>query len=145
MLGIEQVRKNIDKLMFNRLRVSPTNLDLIEDAIREWPLIGVPVVLTFMAYYDQDPPGCVREPICEGSCLTCFMYDEIPAYVWQVRHLNSYWCPTKQFKQYVLQRMKKIWGRLVTMCGTLDSNYCKDCGNCEIFYKQTMKHLQEMQ
>jgi hypothetical protein len=43
-------------LMFVRLRVSATNLDLIREAIAAWSDFLVPVVLIFMAYYDHEPP-----------------------------------------------------------------------------------------
>jgi len=39
--------------------------------------------------------------------------------------------------------MKTIGGRLVTICGTLDSRYCEDCGNCKTYYYQTIKHINE--
>ena len=42
-------------LMFVRLRVSGTNLGHIDDAVRWWTQGGVPVVLTFMAYYTERP------------------------------------------------------------------------------------------
>ena len=111
-------------LMYVRFRVSSTNLDLIDKAVREWTFYGIPVVLTFMAYYDCQP-------------------SDRRAYIWKKRHINSYWCATREFMADVLEREKEIGGRLVTMCGTLDSNWCRDCRNCETYYWQTMKHLQE--
>ncbi len=139
---------NFNNLMFVRLRVSPTNFHLIENAVRSWVRYQVPVVLTFMAYYDQIPPGC--EKVDEISCCgqihdswRRFSKEEV-IYIWKVRHINSYWCPTKEFMGYVLRRMKLVGGRLVTMCGTLDSNWCRDCRNCEDYYYQTVKHMKEV-
>jgi hypothetical protein len=111
-------------LMFVRLRVSDTNLDHIYSAIVFWAKHNVPVVLTFMAYYSEEPKNKEN-------------------YEWQVRHTNSYWYPTKKFMKEVLKRMKKVGGRLVTMCGTLDSRYCEQCGNCKNYYLQTIKHMNE--
>jgi len=120
---------DIDQLMFVRLRVSASNLELIEEGVRIWTDkdIEIPVVLTFMAYYDippQDPNG------------------DRP-YIWKIRHINSYWCATPEFVRKVLRRMKRVNDRLVTMCGTPESNYCRDCRNCESYYWQTIKRLKE--
>ncbi|MCK4816202.1 hypothetical protein KA005_10575 [bacterium] len=125
-------------LMFVRLRVSTTNLGYIEEAIRWYISKRVPIVLTFMAYYDEEalPPRWFSEHF-DRSCVGCYEY--------KVRHVNSYWCPTKEFMVYVLKRMKRIGGRLVTICGTLDSNHCRDCRNCEMYYYQTVKHMKEME
>jgi hypothetical protein len=117
-------------LMFVRLRVSSSNLHLIADAVQSWTDYGIPVVLTFMAYYDEEPPEA--PPEFSGK-----------AYSWQKRHINSYYCATPEFMEYVTKRMKEVGGRLVTKCGTVDSRYCRDCRNCETYYWQTKKHLQE--
>lgn len=110
-------------IMYIRLRVSATNLHHIDVAVQWYAgLKRVPVVLTFMAYYDGGPP--TKED-----------------YVWKTRHINSYWCATKPFIVYVLEREKTTGGRLVSMCGTPDSNWCRDCRNCETYYWQTQKHL----
>ena len=61
-------------------------------------------------------------------------------YEWKVRHVNPYWCPTRKFKQRV---MRQFGGHLVTMCGTLDSNWCRDCRNCETYYWQAVKRIKE--
>jgi len=112
-------------LMFIRLRVSSTNLYYVEEAIKYYSLFKkIPVVLTFMAYYSEEPKN-------------------IENYEWQVRHTNSYWCPKKEFIKKIINRMKTIGGRLVTICGTLDSRYCEDCGNCKTYYYQTIKHINE--
>ena len=102
-----------------------------------------------MAYYDQDPPGCRKEEeyfIWRDLEDNRYIQEEkkwFKAYEYKVRHINSYWCPTKEYMEYVLKKMKKVGGKLVTMCGDLDSGYCKDCRNCETYYWQTIKHLKE--
>ena len=117
-----------DNLMFVRLRTSSTNLYLIDKAVSMWTEAGVPVVITFMAYYDHEPavPPEVRAAV--GEC-----------YEWKVRHINSYWCPTKDFMRYVMKRYRD--NRLVAMCGSIESGYCRNCRNCETYYLQTMKRL----
>jgi hypothetical protein len=121
-------------LMFVRLRVSATNIGLVAVAVEAWTKRGTPVVLTFMAYYDGKPPS---NPDIEAELSG-------PLYEWKQRHVNSYHCPTREFMTYVLRYMKPIAWRLVTMCGTLQSNFCKDCRNCETYYWQTMKHMAEV-
>lgn len=117
------ILKTSNNLMFVRLRISSTNLWAIKYAISVYAECWhVPVVLTFMAYYEEPPSK--------------------KDYVWRIRHINSYWCAKRDFMKSVMDR---FGGRLVTMCGTLDSNWCRDCRNCETYYWQTMKHLQEWQ
>ena len=118
-------------LMFVRLRVSSTNLPLIRDAVYVWTREKIPVVLTFMAYYNENK-------LPDSGTL-----DRNKCYAWKKRHVNSYFCPTKNFMTSTLEIMKKVGGRLVTMCGTLDSHLCKDCRNCETYYYQTIKHMRE--
>jgi hypothetical protein len=144
----------LDNLMFVRLRVSSTNLDKIEWAIQYWTEYKISIVLTFTAYYEKEKiPGAYIDPNRDGM-VVCKSIDSekdlsnpqlIRCYEWKVRHINSYWCPTKEFMKYVLERMKKIGGRLVTICGTPDSNYCRDCRNCETHFWQTIKHMKEME
>jgi len=145
-VGIEQ-HELLDNLMFVRLRVSPTNLNLVEKAVELWTDCQISTNLTFMSYYDRLPPDC--EKVDELSCCRQIhggwkSFSEEVIYTWKVRHVNPYWCPTKEFMVYVVGRMKKIGGRLVTICGTPDSNYCRDCKNCEAYYYQTVKHMKEV-
>lgn len=126
------IRAASSNLMFVRLRVSASNLNLITEAVQQWTSFQVPVVLTFMAYYEKKALQKVIDEVPEAKTY----------YVWKKRHINSYFCPTRAFKQSVMKRMKNHGGRLVTMCGTLDSNYCRDCRNCESYYWITKKHLE---
>lgn len=133
-----------DRLMFVRLRVSPTNLDLIEHAVAAWTAVRVPVVLTFMAYYDQTPPGTLEGIGIDGQRFQIpDSSNIILAYTWRTRILNAYWCATSEFMRYVLHRMHKFGGTLVTMCGTPDGGHCKECRNCETYYIQRAKYLSE--
>jgi hypothetical protein len=113
-----------NNIMFVRLRTSSTNLHLVLEAVKHFTNMKVPVVLTFMAYYTRKP--------------------DPEYYIWQTRTINSYWCPKPSFIKRVIQRAKLDGGRLVTICGTLDNGKCKDCRNCETYYWQTIKHMQEV-
>lgn len=114
-----------NNLMFVRLRVSDTNLITVMNAVEHFTKsLQVPVVLTFMAYYTKEK--------------------DQERYEYKTRHINQYWCARSSFKKKVLNRAKLQGGRLVTMCGTLNSDYCKDCRNCETYYWQTIKHMQEV-
>jgi hypothetical protein len=114
-------------LMFVRLRTSATNLRLVDQAVAAWTAAKVPAVITFMAYYDREP--VVPEDLTfKGQC-----------YEWRVRHINSYWCPTKDFMRWVMSRHQD--NRLVSMCSSIESSYCKACRNCETYYLQTMKRM----
>ena len=116
-----------DNVMFVRLRVSSTNWKFVSEAIDYYgkQLPTVPVVLTFMAYYDKEP-------------------EHVENYIWKKRHINSYWCPTKEFMQEVLIKAKRIGGRNVVLCSDLDAYQCVDCKNCETYYYQTIKHMKEI-
>lgn len=122
-----------DNLMFVRLRVSNTNLSLIDKAVKSWTNKGVQVVLTFMAYYTD-------EPIKNG---VEFYLSHPECYVYKVRHINSYYCATDEFMEYVLKREKEIGGRLVSMCADIGSYYCRTCKNCETYYWQAKKRIRE--
>lgn len=106
-------------LMFVRLRVSSTNLYKIDRAVKEWTEAGTPVVLTFMAYYDNPPAN-------------------LELYEWKVRHTNEYWCPRPAFINSV--RLRYANNRLVSNC----ESYCKTCLNCETYYVQTIKRMKEI-
>lgn len=137
------VNEDLSMLMFVRLRVSISNLGLVEEAVKAWTNVGIPVVLTFMAYYDHSALNtCIQRALKDER-----VKDKISsAYEYKTRHTNSYHCATKNFMKYVLERMIKTAKRrhLVTMCGTLDSNYCRDCGNCETYYWRVVKRKDDV-
>jgi hypothetical protein len=109
-------------IMFIRLRVSATNLIDILDAAYEWSVADVPVVLTFMRYYDYPPNN-----------QFCYEYRKS---IWPSRS----WAPTREFMAGVMRVAQKLTTLApITMCGTLDSGYCRDCLNCEKFYQRMMQ------
>jgi hypothetical protein len=105
-------------LMFVRLRVSATNLPFISEAAGHYTAYQIPVVLTFMAYYEKIPEH-VRD-----------------SYEWKIRHINSYWCPKETFVKRVMNWFSHNW--LVVLCGP---RWCRDCRNCETYYWQTKRRL----
>jgi hypothetical protein len=118
-----------DNLMFVRLRTSGTNLPLVDEAVDYYTDRQVPIAITFMAYYTEAPK--VDEAEVGLPADEC--------YCWKVRHINSYHCATPAFMRTVLSRYGD--NRLVSMCGSIESGYCRDCRNCETYYIQTMKRL----
>ena len=118
-------------LMFVRFRTSATNLELVDQAVTAWTAARVPCVITFMSYYDKMPQVSAEVLVGVGPPEKC--------YEWRVRHINSYYCPTKDFQRFVMARYQN--NRLVSMCSSINSAYCRDCRNCETHYLQVMKHL----
>lgn len=115
-------------LMFIRLRVSGTNLRHVSAAATRWTSRQVPVVLTFMSYYDRIPQVDPQVGLTAAEC-----------YEWKIRHINSYHCPTPAFMRLVMGRFAS--NRLVSMCGSIESPYCRNCRNCETHYWQTKKRM----
>lgn len=103
-------------LMFVRARVTPWNLDKVQKIIDfYWKTHGVPVVLTFMRFYNGD----LIPPEHKGD------------FEWKEHIINSYWCPTTET---IVAIMSFFAGQGVRMCGTPYSSLCVDCRNCEFFY-----------
>lgn len=118
-------------LMFVRLRVSSTNIDLVTDATKVWTKVQIPVVLTFMRYYTAKPN---TNTVADQLGL-----DPERVYTWKRHIINSYWCPTSEFIKEVMSLFCNK--RLVSLCGSLDSPFCRDCLNCETYYWQTIKRM----
>ena len=115
-------------LMFVRLRTSATNLHLIDRAVAAWTAAKVPVVITFMAYYDHEPVARRVADLRE------------PCYEWRVRHINSYWCPTQGI--HAVGHVPLPGQPAGVACAAAStSRYCRACRNCETRYLQTMKRL----
>jgi len=125
-------------LMFVRIRTSASNLGDVHRLVTEWGLVDVPIVITFMAYYDDNVVNYVirhRHPFFVGLQPSTDLYE------YETRHINDYWCPTREMKIRTMKSLGIERNRLLTMCGTYDSNYCKDCHNCESYYWITRRRL----
>ncbi len=115
---LRNIPKNqLDRLMFVRLRVSSTNVSLVANAAEQWGEAGVPVLLTFMRYFEEE----------------AFEKQNKDEYV-QRKHINnSYWCPTDHFMRAAL-RFVSTFNSKIEMCGAPRSSLCKDCLRCAKYY-----------
>lgn len=112
-----------NNLMFVRIRTNTWNLELVDQAVEYYSSRGVPVVLTFMAYYGIPIPAEHQEN-----------------YSFRQRTLNSYWVITPKAWDEVMSRYQD--NCLVFSCGKDAETFaCKDCGNCLREYHATAKRL----
>jgi len=114
------------KLMFVRFRTNTWNINVAENAVEFYTSAGVPVILTFMAYFRQTIPE-----------------DHQQFYTWRKRTLNSYWAITTAGWQMVMQRF--FYNKWVYSCGKIEgengTTACRHCGNCLREYFATMERL----
>jgi hypothetical protein len=111
-------KSGLGNVMFVRARTSPMNLSDVDSIVEHYQeKNGIPVVLTFMRYYDK--------------CVIPREFQD------RFRHkkniLNEYWCITEDAQDEILER----YADKVLTCGTKASSLCKDCGNCKAMY---LKH-----
>ena len=125
---LEPIPKN---LMFVRIRTNMWNIkEVVEPAIKYYTSREIPVVLTFMAYYDtQDKiPLVVRD-----------------FYVFRKRTLNSYNAITTEGWELVMRNFK--YNKWVHSCGKIEGEkgdtHCRFCGNCLREYFATMERLRK--
>jgi len=124
-------------LMFVRVKVSISNIGEIVPLICDWTLADVPVVLTFMRYYEVDALNYTikhRNPFVATSVNGDF-------YEFKKHIINRYWCMTKETKLAIMKLLEVGKNRLLTTCGTPDSSLCKDCRNCEHYYWITKRRM----
>lgn len=104
-----------DNLMFVFFRMNTWNVDMAKEAIRHYCFdIGVPVVLTFMRYFDL---LSVHEP---------------HHYEPRKHVLHEYWDITEKAWWMVMSELPL--SNLLFTCGTPGHPYCRDCGVCETLY-----------
>lgn len=114
-----------DNLMFVRVRVSSWDMETVEMVVRHyWEKYDVPVVLTFMRFYNGDL-------IPDKNKID---------YEWKEHIINDYWVPTTETVLRVLAHFKSSG---VRMCGTLVSSLCRDCRNCEFLYWDCLRRMGE--
>jgi hypothetical protein len=157
---LDPIPKN---LMFVRVRINTWNLDLVDEAIKYYATRSVPVILTFMAYYN-------------GMGIP---EDHRKNYVFRKRTLNSYNAIRTDAWRRLMEREIEFEGRdlikigivnrmggngelkkieedekvkvryenlyLVHSCGGVEGEMgktsCKNCGNCLREYFATMERL----
>ena len=114
-------------LMFVRFRTNTFNLRLADFVIKHYSAREVPIVLTFMAYFNM--------PVW-------FRADQ-PDYVFRKRTLNSYWAITTEAWEQVMKRYRlNCW---VHSCGKIEgesgTTACRHCGNCLREYFATRERM----
>lgn len=105
-------------LMFVRFRVNSWNIsDIGSKAVDFYTSKGVPVVFTFMAYFDT------------ATAIPEIHKDN---YIFRRRVLNSYWAITTKAWLDVMDKFRT--NKLVYSCGHIEGELgdtkCKYCGNC---------------
>jgi len=105
----------VDKLMFVRFRVNAWNLDICDKAVDYYSNREIPIVLTFMAYYNETIKS---------------EYEKY--YTYRKRTLNSYWAITTAAWEMIMSRYK--YNKWVYSCGKIEGELgitsCRFCGNC---------------
>lgn len=130
---LEPIPKN---LMFVRIRTNMWNFEnVVIPAVEYYTSKEVPVVLTFMAYYDTSDKIKVPEFI-DGSTTK-------KAYIFRKRTLNSYFAITTDAWEWIMKLFK--YNKWVYSCGKIEgekgTHACHRCGNCLREYFYTMEKL----
>jgi len=114
-------------LMFVRFRCNTWNLETCDQAIQHYTSQCIPVVLTFMAYYDGEsiPP------------------EHRDNYMLRKRTMNEYYAITTDAWRKVMKRYED--NLFVYSCGKLEGEKgktsCKYCGNCLREYFSTIEDM----
>jgi len=111
-----------NNLMFIRFRVNLWNLRLLKEAIVYYTFKKVPVILTFMAYYNQSIPEEYQNN-----------------YIFKQRTLNSYWCMKSELVNEIMGLFKG--NPYVYSCTVKGQHSCKFCGNCIREYYNTKERM----
>ena len=120
------IRPTPQNLMFVRFRTNTWNLSLCDKIVEHYSEEGVPIVLTFMAYFTGVIPR-----------------DHEKNYVFRKRTLNSYWAITTKAWERIMNRYK--YNKWVYSCGKVEgelgTTLCRHCGNCLREYFATMERM----
>ena len=115
-------------LMMVRARVNTWNLKLIDKIVKHYTKKEIPIILTFMAYFNESIPFWHRNK-----------------YVFRKRTLNSYWAITTKAWEKIMKRYK--YNKYVYSCGKIEGEKgdtkCKFCGNCLREYFSTMELIRD--
>ncbi len=98
-------------LMFVRFRCNTWNKGLIANAVPYYSKLGIRVVITFMAYYNEKLPE-----------------EEEQFYTTEVRTTNVYWVMGDRSRRYIEGWF--VGNPLVYTCGHKGTHECHRCGNC---------------
>jgi len=121
---IEEIPEN---LMFVRFRSNTWNIYLLDEAIKYYTEKKVPIILTFMAYYNEE------ETIPQ---------EHKRYYKFKKRTLNSYWVLTQE--GFDLITCHFIDNPYVYTCGkNANTHPCQRCGNCIREYFNTKERMRK--
>ena len=125
-IGFIQLSFPPPNLMFVRIRTHPGNIrSVIAPAIYYYTETldePVPVVLTYMAYFEGKPP------ITHAS-----------KYEYTKRVTNSYWCLNTKEIHHIEDRFYE--NEFVYSCGYKGTHSCRRCGNCLREYYATKERI----
>ncbi len=118
--------KDFHKIMFVRLRVSSTNIEHVRMATGVMlSYSDLNIVWTMMKYYSKDALPKLNRGYYELKKV--------------LKH--DRYTPTRKFKEDIQILINKFDSRRLALCGTIFSELCKDCRNCETYYYQTKKRM----
>ena len=106
------VIKGLENVMHVRFRTNTWNLDLLDEVIDFYACKhSIPVTITFMRYTDP----------------TNIPVGHMKYYDFHKSILNMYYCLCREEQQRILDS-NGTEDRMIGMCGTPESSYCRDCG-----------------
>ena len=118
-----------DNLMFVRYRTNMWNLDRLPYVVDYYSRRQVPIVLTFMAYFNLNSIPKIYE-----SC-----------YIYRQRTMNSYYAITTEAWETAMFPYR--YNKWIYSCGKIEgergTNKCRYCGNCLREYFATMERMRE--
>ena len=113
---------DVSNLMMVRFRTNLWNLDLLDEVVDYYGIKKkVPVTITFMRYRNL-----------ELIPIYCQEY-----YIKKIHILNSYYELDDGLKRDITEQFSYL-GKLVGMCGSYKSSFCKDCYRCVWTYERFM-------
>lgn len=129
-LGFHELEEIPLNLMFVRFRANTWNQSSLRKCVAYYTSRNVPVVVTFMAYFDT----CAKIPV-----------EAARHYAFRKRTLNSYYAITTDAAEGVMRPYR--YNKLVYQCGKIEGErgdtHCRYCGNCIREYFVTMERLNE--
>jgi hypothetical protein len=123
-------------LMMVRVRANYWNHETVQKAVGWYTAAKVPVVLTFMAYYDT--AGTPLESYAARPGGLPHALDGI--YTYRRRITNAYWCITRQGWENIAGAYRR--NPYVYTCGKdAETHQCARCGNCLREYHATIERM----
>jgi len=121
---VDPIPKN---LMMVRARTNTWNLDLVDKIVEYYSQKEIPIILTFMAYHNED-----SVPVADRGC-----------YTYRKRTTNPYYAIKTDAWRAIMGRYEdNMW---VYSCGKIEGERgmtgCRRCGNCLREYFATMERM----